>query len=177
MDVFDLRILRLALELGCGGPFQVYVEESADVVCRQGNLAPAIEAHNAYRAHRAHHKWTLQHRAVVRELVVTRTSDHDHQPAVTGQPIVNGVDVRSGLADRLGLARIRLASVVAQEKHERLGDTIGDNTAEGSPIHIDASLAPGIVMAELQGRGATKRVAEHSDPLHIEPSQEPARGV
>src|SRR3984893_15016037 len=147
MDVFDLRILRWALELGCGCPFQVYVEESADVVCRQGNLAPAIKAHNAYRAQHTYHKRTLQHRSVVREPVVTRTSDHDHQPAVIGQPIVNRVDVRSGLADRLGLARIRLTSVVTQEKHERLGDAIGDNTAEGSPVHIDASLAAGIVVA------------------------------
>jgi hypothetical protein len=40
-----------------------------------------------------------------------------------------------------------------------------------------ASFAARIVMAELQGCGTTERVAEHSDPLHIEPSQEPARRI
>jgi hypothetical protein len=110
----------LAFELRRWCPFQVYVEKSADVVCCQGKLAPAIKAHNAYRAQHAHHKWTLQHRSVVREPVVIRTPDHDHQPAVIGQPIVNGVDARSSLAERLGFARIGLAFVVAQEKHERL---------------------------------------------------------
>ncbi len=87
------------------------------------------------------------------------------------------MNVRSGLADRLGLARIGLASVVAQEKHERLSDAFADHTAEGSPIHVDARLAPGIIVAELEGCCTAERVAEHSNPLHIETSQEPARGV
>ena len=73
--------------------------------------------------------------------------------------------------------RIGLAFVVAQEKHERLSDAFADDTAEWSPVHVDAGLAPRIVMAELQGFGTTERVAEHSDPLHIEPSGEPARRV
>jgi hypothetical protein len=47
MDVFDLRILRLALEPRSGRPLQVYVEESADVVRRHSNLAAAIKAHDA----------------------------------------------------------------------------------------------------------------------------------
>src|ERR1700694_4148253 len=93
MDVFDLRILRLALELRSGGRFQIYVEESADVVLRHGNLAAAIEGHDAQGPHHAHHKWTLQHRSVVAEHVVTRPSDHDHQPAVAGHSAVYGVDV------------------------------------------------------------------------------------
>jgi hypothetical protein len=78
--------------------------------------------------------------------------------------------------DLAGL-RVGLALVIAQKKHERLSDSIAHDAAKGSPVHIDASLASGIVVAELQGCGTTERVAEHPDALHIEPSQEPARRV
>ena len=72
---------------------------------------------------------------------------------------------------------VGLAPVIAQEKHERLSDALGDDTAEGSAVHVDARLAPGIVMAELQGCRAAKRVAKDTDPLHVEPSHKLARTV
>jgi hypothetical protein len=62
--------------------------------------------------------------------------------------------------DLAGL-RVGLALVIAQKKHERLSDSIAHDAAKGSPVHIDASLASGIVVAELQGCGTTERVAEH----------------
>src|ERR1035441_9211245 len=163
MDVFDLGILRLALERRCGCSLQVYVEEAADVVLRHSNLAAAIEVHNAEAPHHAHRRWTLQHRSIA-EHVVIHTSNRDPPPAVAGQAVVNRADVRSGLADRLGGVRVGgLPSMVAQEKHERLSDALGDDTAEGSTVHVDTRLAARIIMAELQGCGTTERVAEDSD--------------
>jgi hypothetical protein len=47
LDVFDLRILRVALEFRSRCSLQVYVKESADVVRRHSDLAAAIDAHNA----------------------------------------------------------------------------------------------------------------------------------
>ena len=44
MDIFDLGILRLALELRSRCSLQVYIKEIADVVCRYRDLAAAIEA-------------------------------------------------------------------------------------------------------------------------------------
>jgi hypothetical protein len=81
--------------------------------------------------------------------------------------ILRLADVR---LDRAGL-RIGLVSVVAPQKHERLSDAFGDDTAEGSPVHVDVRPAPRIVVAELQGCGTTERVAEDSDSLHIEPNR------
>jgi len=128
-------------------------------VRRHSHLAAAIEAHNAQRAHRAHRKWTLQHRSVAEHEVI-RTSDLNFEPAVTGQSIVNGADVRSGLVDHLGCLRVGgLPSVVAQEKHERLGDARGDDIAKGGTVDVDARLARRIVMAEQQGCGTTERSA------------------
>src|SRR5476651_1385880 len=104
-----------------------------------------------------------------------RTWNHDLQPAAIGESIINGADVHHGVADRFGgIRRVGgFSTMIAQDKHEWLSDTFPDNTAEGSPVHVDARLASGIVMAELEGGGATERVAEHSDPLHVESSLEP----
>jgi hypothetical protein len=38
--------------------------------------------------------------------------------------------------------------VVAQQKHERLRDTLRDDFADGRPVDVDAGLAARIVMAE-----------------------------
>ena len=97
MVVFDLRILRLSLEIRSGRPIQVYVKESVNEMFGHGDLAATVDSHDAKRVQHVHHQWTPQYR-VVTEHVMIRTSDRDSHPAVARQPVEKGAEVGSGQA-------------------------------------------------------------------------------
>jgi hypothetical protein len=85
--------------------------------------------------------------------------------------IVDGLDVGADLNAR----RIGSIAVVAQEEHEWLTEPGLDHATVRRAVDVDACLAPGILVAELQGDGPTEGVTEYSHARHVEPSSEPGR--
>src|SRR5438105_3428385 len=102
---------------------------------------------------------------------MVRAADRDTQPSLPRQTVVNRLDVPPDPA-RL---RIGPMDLVAQYEHERLMQALPNHAAEWLPVHIDACLAPQIVVAKLQRCCPAKGVAKHSHARHVETAREPAR--
>ena len=112
-------------------------------------------------------KMTFQQSSVVAEGEMMRTADCKALPSIRRQTIINRLNVGP---DLLAL-RVGLAAVIAEKKHEWLMDPLRNDVAEGSAVQINACLAPRVVVAKLQSRGATERMPQEADPRQIEPSR------
>ncbi len=85
--------------------------------------------------------------------------------------IVDRLDVGLDFID-LGIGR--KITLTAEQEHEWLMETSLNNTAEWSPVDVDACLAPGIIMAELRGLRPTEGVTQYSYPRQVKPARKPA---
>src|SRR5580704_5434798 len=111
---------------------------------------------------RQHHDRTLgEHLIAEREVV--GTIDH-HLPARLYRKFAIN---RFHLALNKGRFRPRLLSVIAENKEEGLMQAFLDNAAKRYPVDVDCSAALGVVVAELRGCSASKRVPHDTNPLQV----------
>ena len=139
-------------------------------VRRDRKLATSVDSGLSRQTKHPAHDTALQQGAVVAEHEVEGASNRHAQSPVGRDAIIDRLDVGLDLSAR----RVGLPAVVAEEKHERLREPVSKHAAVRSAVDVDAGLAPGILVAELQGHGPTQRVTEYAHARHIDASGEPS---
>src|SRR6266480_5953888 len=112
-----------------------------------GESAAPVQAAESKYAQQHNDVMAFQQHLVTEAKVICPANRYE-QPSAR-KAAVNGLDVRKDLP----ASRIRqFTTMVAEDKHERLIESLLNDAAVGSAINIDPRLAPGIVMAEIARR-------------------------